>query len=123
MPKNGRAAPKVTRQQVEPIKCTPYKDNLDHTPRRAEANKKVGNAPALYNPDITERGSPEKAIRIFINKPEKGKENTGQFIESTRIPKMCGTYTQMALALMGIPQEQEPGQESSVWKMRQRAAP
>jgi len=55
-----------------PIKCTPYKDNLDHTPRRAEANKKVGNVPALYNPDITERGSPEKAIRIFINKPEKG---------------------------------------------------
>ena len=57
-----------------PIKCT-YKDNLDHTPRRKEANKNIGDGPTLYNPDITEKGKPEKAIRIFLNKPEEGEEN------------------------------------------------
>jgi len=35
-----------------PIKCTPYKDNLDHTPGRQDANKEIGVGPALYNPDI-----------------------------------------------------------------------
>ena len=55
-----------------PIKCTPYKNNLDHTPRRKEANEKIGDGPTLYNPDITEKGEPEKAIRIFLNKPEEG---------------------------------------------------
>ena len=57
-----------------PIKCTPYKDNLDHTPRRQDANKKKGDDPALYNPDITEQGEPEKAIRKFLNKPEEGEK-------------------------------------------------
>jgi len=50
-----------------PIKCTPYKYNLDHTPRRKEANKKIGDGPALYNPDMAEKGEPEKAIRIILN--------------------------------------------------------
>ena len=31
--------------------------------------------PALYNPDIIEKGEPEKAIRIFLNKPKKGEED------------------------------------------------
>src|SRR5882724_5891605 len=57
-----------------PIKCTHYKDNLDHTPRRKEANNKIGNGPTLYNPDVTEKGEPEKAIRIFLNKPEDKEE-------------------------------------------------
>jgi len=57
-----------------PIKFTPYKDNLDHTPRRQDANKKKGDDPALYNPDITEQGEPEKAIRKFLNKPEEGEK-------------------------------------------------
>jgi len=56
------------------IKCTHYKDNLDHMPRRKEANSRIGNGPTLYNPDITEKGEPEKAIRIFLNKPEEGEE-------------------------------------------------
>jgi len=55
-----------------PIKCTPYK--LDHTPRRKEPNGKIGNGPTLYNPDITEKGEPEKAIRIFLNKMEEGED-------------------------------------------------
>jgi len=58
-----------------PINCTPYKDNLDHMPRRQDANKEVGDCPALYNPDITEKGEPEKAIRIFLNKPKEGEED------------------------------------------------
>ena len=57
-----------------PIRCTPYKDNLDDTPERLEAKKILGDSPALYNPDITERGEPKKAIRIFLNKPIKGEE-------------------------------------------------
>ena len=28
-----------------------------------------------YNPDVTEKGDPEKAIRIFLRKPKKGEEN------------------------------------------------
>ena len=36
--------------------------------------KKNGDGPALYNPDITEKGEPEKAIRIFLNKPEEGEK-------------------------------------------------
>jgi len=27
--------------------------------------------PTLYNPDIMEKGEPEKAIRIFLNKPKE----------------------------------------------------
>src|SRR5882724_11623806 len=58
-----------------PIKCTPYKDNLDHMPRRLDANKEIGYGPALYNQDIMEKGEPEKAIRIFLNKPKEGEED------------------------------------------------
>jgi len=58
-----------------PIKCTHYKDNLDHTPRRKEANNKIGNGPTLYNPDVMEKGEPEKAIRIFLKKPGEGEES------------------------------------------------
>src|SRR5882724_1816806 len=58
-----------------PFKCTPYKDNLDHTPKRKEANKRIGSAPTLYNPDVTEKGDPEKAIRIFLGNPKKGEES------------------------------------------------
>jgi len=58
-----------------PIKCTPYKENLDHTPRSKEANKKIGDSPTLDNPDIMEEGEPEKAIRIFLKRPEEGKKN------------------------------------------------
>jgi len=54
-----------------PIMCTPYKDNLDHMTRRQEANKEIGDGPALYNPDITEKGDPEKAIRIFLKREKK----------------------------------------------------
>jgi len=61
-----------------PIKCTHYKDNLDHTPRRKEANKKIGDGPTLYNPDITENGELEKTVRIFLNKPEEGVKNLKQ---------------------------------------------
>jgi len=43
-----------------PIKCTSYKDNLDHMPRRQDANKEIGDGSALYNPDITEKGEPER---------------------------------------------------------------
>ena len=32
-----------------PIRCTPYKVNLNHTPTRKEANNKIGNGPILYN--------------------------------------------------------------------------
>ena len=32
-----------------PIRCTPYKVNLNHTPTRKEANNKIGNGPTLYN--------------------------------------------------------------------------
>src|SRR5882724_13491417 len=55
-----------------PVKCTPYKDNLDHMPGRKRANEKVGKEPVLYNPNITERGNPEKAIRIFLGKLKDG---------------------------------------------------
>ena len=48
-----------------PIKCTPYEDNLDHTPRRKEANEKIGDGPALYNPDITEKGRTRKSNKSF----------------------------------------------------------
>jgi len=48
---------------------------LDHTPSRQDANKEIGDGPALYNIDIVEKGEPEKAIRIFLNKPEKGEED------------------------------------------------
>ena len=58
-----------------PVKCTPYKDNLDHTPKRKEANERIGNGPTLYNPDVTEKDDPEKEIRIFLRKPKKGEEN------------------------------------------------
>ena len=75
-----------------PIKCTPYKDNLDHTPRRAEANKKVREGLALYNPDITGKGRPEKPIRIFTEKPEKGEGDYKPIHTSTHSPKMGGQY-------------------------------
>src|SRR5882724_6870327 len=39
-----------------PVKCTPYKDNLDHTPKRKEANESIRSGPTLYNPDVTEKG-------------------------------------------------------------------
>ena len=58
-----------------PIKCTSYKDNLDHTPRRKEANENIGDGTTLYNPDIMEKGELEKAIRNFLKKPEEGEEN------------------------------------------------
>src|SRR5882724_4860789 len=58
-----------------PIKCTPYKGNLDHIPIRQDANKEIGDGPDLYNPDITEKGEPEKAIRIFLNKRKEAEEN------------------------------------------------
>ena len=64
-----------------PVKCTPYKDNLDHMPERRRANEKVRKEPVLYNPDITERGSPEKAIRIFL---EKLKDGEGDYKPVTR---------------------------------------
>ena len=45
------------------------------TLRRWDANEEIGDGPALYNPDIMEKGEPEKAIRIFLNRPEKGEED------------------------------------------------
>jgi len=66
---------KTLGDKLNPIKCPLYKDNLDHTPRRKGANGKIGDGPTLYNPDIMEKGKPEKAIRIFLNKPEEGEGN------------------------------------------------
>jgi len=45
------------------------------TLRRWDANEEIGDGPALYNPDITEKEEPKKAIRIFLNKPERGEED------------------------------------------------
>jgi len=59
-----------------PIKCTPYKDNLDHMPRRQDANKEIRDGPALYNPDIMEKGEPEKAIRRRRRKPKTSTQET-----------------------------------------------
>jgi len=58
---------------MEPNQMHPYKGNLDHTPRGKEANENIGNGPTLYNPDITEKGEPEKAIRIFLNNLKRDK--------------------------------------------------
>jgi len=67
----GEKLLKTLGDKWNPIKCTPYKDNLDHIPIRQDANKEIGDGPDLYNPDITEKGKPEKAIRIFLNKPKE----------------------------------------------------
>jgi len=43
-----------------PIKCTPYKDNLDNMPRRWDAKKEIGDGPALCDLDIMEKGELKK---------------------------------------------------------------
>ena len=63
---------------MEPNQMHPLQRNLDHTPRRKEANRKVEDGLTLYNPDITENGELEKTVRIFLNKPEEGVENLKQ---------------------------------------------
>src|SRR5882724_2855185 len=60
----------ITRQSTCDIKI-----KTDHTPRRQDANKEIRDGPALYNPDITEKGEPERAIRLLLNKPEEGEED------------------------------------------------
>jgi len=37
--------------------------------------QEIGDGPALYNPDLTEKGEPEKVIRIILNKPKKREED------------------------------------------------
>ena len=58
----------------------PYKDGLDHTIKRKEEHKEfLESKENVYNPDITERGEPEEAIRIFtkgnIDEKEANQKN------------------------------------------------
>jgi len=74
---------------------------------RWDANKEIGDVPALYNSDITEKGDPEKAIRIFLNKPEKGERRPKPVHRKHTIStKTMDTYTQMEHALKEKPQGQ-----------------
>jgi len=52
---------------IDPVRNTPRKDMLDHTPKRKEKNKKANKKEnkITFNPDITEREDPRNAIRIF----------------------------------------------------------
>jgi len=63
---------------IDPVRNTPRKDNLDHTPGRKEkykkANKKKDNI--RFNPDITEREDPRNAIRIFRKRINYKKRKT-----------------------------------------------
>jgi len=102
------------------IKCTPYKDDLDHTPRRKEANGKIGDGPTLYNTDVTEKGEPEKAIGLFLNKLEEGEETLKPVYRKHSYPQRHGPCIQMEHVLKEIPQEPEPVQEHSSWKMEQK---
>src|SRR5882724_8325941 len=103
-----------------PIKCTPYKDNLDPTPRRKEANENIGDGPTPYNPDMMEKGEPEKAVRIFLNKPEEGEENLKPVYRKHTYPQEQWTLYTDGACLVGIPQEPELVQECSAWKMEQK---
>src|SRR5882724_2866866 len=111
---------KTLGDKLNPIKCPLYKDNLDHTPRRKGANGKIGDGPTLYNQDIMEKGKPEKAIRIFLNKPEEGEENLKPVHRKHTYPQNNGPYTQMEHVLKEITQEPELVQEHSAWKMEQK---
>jgi ribonuclease HI/exonuclease III len=53
--------------KFDPQMNTPYKDRLDHTPRRKRKYDAIESKedPICFNPDITERKDPEYAIRIF----------------------------------------------------------
>ena len=83
-------------ERWNPVKCTPYKDNLDHTPRRKEANIKAGDGPNLYNPDVTEKGEPEKAIRIFLKELKEGEESLKPvYRKQTYLQKQWTLYTDM----------------------------
>jgi ribonuclease HI len=55
---------------IDPVRNTPRKDNLDHTPRRKEKNKKANKKKdeVLFNPDVTEKEDPRTAVRIFRTK-------------------------------------------------------
>jgi ribonuclease HI/exonuclease III len=57
-------------EKFSPMMSTPAKDRLDHTPRRKEVNKNINirEDPAVFNPDITEKGNPLEAIRIFVKR-------------------------------------------------------
>jgi len=81
-------------ERWNPVKCTPYKDNLDHTPRRKEANIKAGDGPNLYNPDVTEKKEPEKAIRIFLKELKEGEESLKPVYRKNTYPQKQWTlYT------------------------------
>ena len=90
-----------------PVKCTPYKDNLDHTPTIKEANKRIRSGPTLYNPDVTEKGDPEKAIRIFLGKPKKGEESLKPVHIKHTYPQNNGPCIRMEHASKETPQEPE----------------
>ena len=62
------------------INCTtPWKDNLDHTPRRIRRNAKkdITTTSITFNPDLTERVSIENAVRIFTNIKQKKRKSKG----------------------------------------------
>jgi len=63
---------------IDPIRNTPRKDNLDHTPKRKkkyqDANKKKQKI--TFNPDITEKEDPRNAIRVFREKVNYKKRKT-----------------------------------------------
>jgi len=102
------------------IKCTHYKDNLDHMPRRKEANSRIGNGPTLYNPDIMEKGEPEKAIRIFLNKPEEGEEALRPVHRKHMYPQKQWDLYKDGVCLEGNTSRPELVQGLSAWKMQQR---
>jgi ribonuclease HI/exonuclease III len=56
-------------EKYNPVNHTPVRDRLDHTPTRIQSNrlKELKEEPITFNPDITERDHPNRAIRIFIN--------------------------------------------------------
>src|SRR5882724_7892813 len=63
-------------------------------PRRQDTNKEIADGPTLYNPEITEKGEPEKAIRIFLNNPEKGEEDLKPVLRKHTYPqKQWSLYT------------------------------
>jgi ribonuclease HI/exonuclease III/chemotaxis regulatin CheY-phosphate phosphatase CheZ len=59
-------------EKFNPLMNTPTKDNLDHTPRRIRDNKNrnITETPITFDPNITEVGDPNNAIRIFIKDPK-----------------------------------------------------
>jgi hypothetical protein len=56
--------------KFNPDNKTPHKDNLDHTNRRKRKNRRqdIKEAPIYFDPNVTETGDPNNAIRIFGSK-------------------------------------------------------